>query len=350
MVDLAARENSTRHPRTAGLDTLGCGLEMITTGPVIERQSPSVSAVIPTRKRPQLVLRAIQSALRQTFTDLEVIVVIDGPDPDTVAALGSISDSRLRVLTVNNPVGGAEARNLGINAARGTWIALLDDDDEWLPRKIEKQLSIAVATGSPYVLVFSKVIVRLPNVEFVYPRRLPKPGEPMSDYLFCRKGFLAEGFLQTSSYFASRRMFLEVPFRRSQKRFQDTDWLLRACVHPETLVAVVPEALVAYYLDEARETVSRKPDWAYLHKWAMENRALFTPSAYSFFIATQCVPRAAKQREPISILFRLLRACILDGSASPTCLLLCALFWFVPENLRRRVRNRVFGEPAREAP
>jgi glycosyltransferase involved in cell wall biosynthesis len=248
------------------------------------------------------------------------------------------------VITVDNPVGGAEARNLGVSAAKGTWIALLDDDDEWLPEKTAKQLGIAETAGSPYVLVFSRMIARLPNIEFVWPRRLPEPGEAMSDYLFCRRGFtFGEGFLQTSSFFASRQMFLEVPFRRNQQRFQDTDWILRACAHPQSLVVVLPEALVAYYIDEQRDTVSRKPDWAYLHKWAVENRVLFTPRAFSFFIATQCVPRAAKQREPIGVFFRLFRECILDGSASAMCLFLCSLFWFVPENVRRRIRDTLSG-------
>jgi glycosyltransferase involved in cell wall biosynthesis len=319
---------------------LGVVLNAVIDSLITDGQFPRVSAVVPTRKRPQLVLRAIQSALRQTFRDIEIIAVVDGPDDATLAALGSVTDSRLRVLAVDNPVGGAEARNLGINAARGTWIALLDDDDEWFPEKTEKQLSVAEAAGNPYILVFSRMIARLPNIEFVLPRRLPNPGEAMSDYLCCRKGFMpGEGFLQTSSFFASRKMFLEVPFRRDQQRFQDTDWILRACAHPQSQVAVLPEALVAYYMDEQRETVSRKSDWAYLHKWAVENRALFTPRAFSFFIATQCVSRAAKQREPIAVFCRLVRECIVDGSASAMCLVLCGLFWFVPEKVRRRVRD-----------
>ncbi|MGA2456138.1 MAG: glycosyltransferase family 2 protein [Terriglobales bacterium] len=322
---------------------------LLTTQPIMDRQSPCVSVVIPTRNRRQLVLRAIHSALRQTFTDIEVIAVIDGPDPDTVAALGSITDSRLRVLTVEHSVGGAEARNLGISAARGNWIALLDDDDEWLPEKTEKQLSIAEAAGSPYILVFSRMIARLPNIEFLWPRRLPKVGEDMSEYLFCRNGLtFGEGFLQTSSFFASRQMFLEVPFRRDQKRFQDTDWILRACAHPKSTVAVAPEALVVYYMDDQRESVSRKPDWAYLHNWAVENRALFTPRAFSFFLATQCVPRAAKQRQPMTVFFRLLRECMFDGEANATCLFLCGLFWFVPEDARHRLRDALSGERKQE--
>ena len=64
---------------------------------------------------------------------MEVVVVIDGPDGATEKVLASVSDARLRVVMLPNSVGGASARNEGVKAARGPWIALLDDDAEELP-------------------------------------------------------------------------------------------------------------------------------------------------------------------------------------------------------------------------
>src|SRR5580698_546767 len=111
--------------------------------------SRKVSAVIPTRNRPALVSRAVQSVLRQTHSDIEAVVVIDGPDPETAAALEAIGDPRVRVIALAENVGGSEARNVGAREARGEWIALLDDDDEWLPEKIEKQIqSVLSSNGS----------------------------------------------------------------------------------------------------------------------------------------------------------------------------------------------------------
>src|SRR4051794_29614638 len=98
-------------------------------------KSPMVSVVIPTRNRPNLVIRAVQSALAQSLTDIEVVVVVDGPDAATIRALSAISDSHLRVICIANSVGGAEARNIGIRESRGEFIALLDDDDVWCPEK-----------------------------------------------------------------------------------------------------------------------------------------------------------------------------------------------------------------------
>lgn len=103
-----------------------------------------ISAVIPTRDRPELLLRATRSALAQTYKNLEVVVVIDGWSAATSKALESIVDKRLRVVTLNQSVGGGAARNEGVQHAKGDWIAFLDDDDEWLPEKLVKQAAEGV--------------------------------------------------------------------------------------------------------------------------------------------------------------------------------------------------------------
>lgn len=84
---------------------------------------PLVSVIIPTRNRPALVLRAIHSVLTQSMPDLEVIVVIDGPDSKTEEALETIQDARVRLLALAERVGGSETRNRGVQVARGRWVA-----------------------------------------------------------------------------------------------------------------------------------------------------------------------------------------------------------------------------------
>src|SRR5580704_9617287 len=103
--------------------------------------NPLVSFIIPTFERPALVLQAVNSAVKQTINDLEIIVVIDGGDSATRAALESLSLPQLRVLPLKEQVGGSRARNEGVVIARGDWIAFLDDDDLWLPQKLERQLA-----------------------------------------------------------------------------------------------------------------------------------------------------------------------------------------------------------------
>ena len=184
---------------------------------------PKVSAVIPSRNRPQIVRRAVQSALSQTFTDLEVVVVIDGPDAVTVKVLEQMNDRRLRIIELEESVGASEARNIGAAQALGDWIALLDDDDEWLPTKIEKQLIAAQAATSRLILVVCSFVLKTEAMEALAPRRLPRSAEPISEYLF---GSPRNGF-QTSGFLCSRELMLQEPWRRL-KGLQDIDWFLRA--------------------------------------------------------------------------------------------------------------------------
>jgi glycosyltransferase involved in cell wall biosynthesis len=99
---------------------------------------PRVSVIIPTYNRAIKVRSSIQSVLRQTFSDLEVIVVDDGSSDGTGKVLGEIYGDRIRYyFQVNHGV--SVARNKGIQEARGEWIAFLDSDDLWEEDKLEWQ-------------------------------------------------------------------------------------------------------------------------------------------------------------------------------------------------------------------
>jgi glycosyltransferase involved in cell wall biosynthesis len=101
--------------------------------------NPKVSVVIPTYNRAEKVGKTIESALAQTFTELEVIVVDDGSSDNTGPVLAEAFGNRIRYFAQANQ-GASMARNKGIKEARGEWIAFLDSDDLWEPDKIEWQL------------------------------------------------------------------------------------------------------------------------------------------------------------------------------------------------------------------
>jgi glycosyltransferase involved in cell wall biosynthesis len=109
--------------------------------------APLVSAIIPTRDRAGMVLRAVASVLAQTHARLEVLVVDDGSGDDTLARLADVADQRLRVLRHAKCRGVSAARNTGLAAARGAYLALLDSDDVWLPEKTARQLAFMRARG-----------------------------------------------------------------------------------------------------------------------------------------------------------------------------------------------------------
>jgi glycosyltransferase involved in cell wall biosynthesis len=102
--------------------------------------APQISVVIPTRDRYDLLQRAIRSVLEQTVRDFEVIVVDDASIEDVGAIIGRFADARLTLVRHQIPMGGGASRNTGIRHASGKYVAFLDDDDEWLPEKLELQL------------------------------------------------------------------------------------------------------------------------------------------------------------------------------------------------------------------
>ncbi len=101
--------------------------------------SPQVSVVIPTYNRARYVTKAIESVFAQTCTDYEIIVVDDGSTDDTQEVLQAYA-GRVQILRQANG-GPSAARNAGIRAARGRWVAFLDSDDEWLPEKLAAQMA-----------------------------------------------------------------------------------------------------------------------------------------------------------------------------------------------------------------
>lgn len=102
-----------------------------------------VSVVIPTRNRCERVVRAISSVRDQTWPNVEIIVVDDASTDATSERLAELrrETPTLRVIRNDQPRGGGGARNIGIAATKGRWVAFLDDDDRWMPRKIEVQLA-----------------------------------------------------------------------------------------------------------------------------------------------------------------------------------------------------------------
>jgi len=120
--------------------------------------SPLVSVIIPAYNATRTLEATVRSALQQSVSDLEVVIVDDGSKDETFALASSFTDPRIRVL--RKPNGGvASARNVGIRAAQGKYVAILDSDDLWVPDKLEKQLAVlengtgvyAVQSGAYFV-------------------------------------------------------------------------------------------------------------------------------------------------------------------------------------------------------
>ncbi|HEX6207422.1 MAG TPA: glycosyltransferase family 2 protein [Actinomycetota bacterium] len=100
----------------------------------------TVAVVVPTHNRPKLLVEAVESVLAQTFSDLQLVVVDEASDPPAERVVGP-TDPRLRVIRNDAPRGPAAARNQGVDAVSSRFVAFLDDDDRWLPTKLEECLA-----------------------------------------------------------------------------------------------------------------------------------------------------------------------------------------------------------------
>jgi len=188
---------------------------------------PRVSVVIPAYNREATVARAMHSVLNQSVRDLELIVVDDASTDGTVGAVEAVGDTRVRLLSHETNRRAGAARNTGIRAATGAYVAFLDSDDEWLPGKLERQL--ATMDGTPgmgasctgYLIVdgeevFSKVPSLLTYRDIFMGCDL-SPGTT----LVVRRGVFDEVGLNDEAFY----------------RYEDWDWVLRyAKLHPMGLI------------------------------------------------------------------------------------------------------------------
>lgn len=106
---------------------------------MMSQKLPLVSVVIPIFNRPKQLKKALESVLTQTYKNYEIIVVDDGSTPKL--SLSFHKNKKIKVLHHDKNRGAAAARNTGMKAAKGTYIAFLDSDDEWYPEKLRIQVN-----------------------------------------------------------------------------------------------------------------------------------------------------------------------------------------------------------------
>ncbi len=204
-------------------------------------ETPQVSVVIPTYNRTHVVGRAIRSVLHQTCQNFEIIVVDDGSTDATAELIALFHDPRLRYIRYDENRGGGAARNAGIEAARGDYVAFLDSDDEWLPEKLEKQVRLLESSQPAVGAVYAGYVV-IDEHGQTTTTRMPKHRGVILDALFCGNR------LGTASTVVVRRdCFRQVrPFDSTMVSCQDWDMWIRLAKYYQ--YDFIPEVLVRYHL------------------------------------------------------------------------------------------------------
>jgi glycosyltransferase involved in cell wall biosynthesis len=190
---------------------------------------PCVSVIIPTFNRAWCLARAIDSVLNQSFSDFELIVVDDGSSDDTARLLAGYGTPLIVIRQPNRGV--SAARNAGIVAARGHWIALLDSDDHWLPTKLADQVDWLSDHPDHRICQTEEVWIR--DGRRVNPK---KRHRKYGGHIFER--CLPLCLVSPSAVMMARSLLNEVGgFDEALPACEDYDlWLRISCTHPIGLV------------------------------------------------------------------------------------------------------------------
>jgi glycosyltransferase involved in cell wall biosynthesis len=295
-----------------------------------------VSVVIPTHDRPKLLLRAIDSVLSQTYREIEVIVVVDTPEQDTVSAVQSVDDPRVKLIINSYSCTAAGARNAGAEHAKGEWIAFLDDDDEWLPNKLERQIAFASSRAPALVSCLSRIVT--PTATYISPQEIYDNHSPLDEYLFVRRS-LSGGLpiIQTSSYLLPRQLFDKVRFDE-ECAHDDWGFLLHLSKKVGARIETVPEVLVVLYFEEQRPSyTSRTSSWARSLRWLDSIKPIISRRAYSGFCLGVVGSRAAQERAYTAIPELLYRA-FRNGSPGPSQVLPFLTYWLLSQEFHSQLR------------
>jgi len=206
----------------------------------------SVTVVLPTRNRADLLGRAIRSVLDQTHEHWELVIVDDDSTDGTDALVRSFTDRRIRYLRSEGSAGPSRARNTGIRAAGPTeFLAFLDDDDEWLSRKLERQLEVFQTSPlSPVAVGCGRIDCGTDGEKVLLPHH---------------RGFIFEDLLarRARGYGAPLVMVRRIPgepdfvFDEELPCLEDADYGMR--IARNRAMDFVAEPLVKVYRDERRE-------------------------------------------------------------------------------------------------
>ena len=205
---------------------------------------PKVSVNIPCFNSARFIEETLNSVLSQTYADFEIIVMDDGSTDDTGRIVNSFGDSRIKYSYKNNE-GLSETRNKGIFASSGQYIAFLDHDDIWLPRKLEKQ--VAMLEEGDLGLVFSDCyILRDGKKEKMtyFDRCRPERGVVFEDLLL-----ESSNFIPLSTVVMRRDAFKEIGYFKKEFRIgEEYELFLRAA--DKYRFDYIDEPLAAYRIHE----------------------------------------------------------------------------------------------------
>lgn len=249
-----------------------------------------VSVIIPTYNRADLVVKAIASVQNQSLasSSIEIIVVDDGSEEDIARVINWLKDERVKYFRHSSNLGASEARNTGIELARGDYVAFLDSDDIWHEDKLKCQLAaIAKEANHCQVVCYGQFRIA-PNTflrSSVLPKRGKKKNETVADYLW-----LAGGEMLTSTLLLSRSLAVKTLFKPQLAKHQDLNFVLELEQQGAKFL-FVSQQLAVWNNDPQRERISNRANYEFSLSWIESYRGKISAQAIHGFIVKEIVPK-----------------------------------------------------------
>jgi teichuronic acid biosynthesis glycosyltransferase TuaG len=243
-----------------------------------------VSVIIPTYNRESTLLRAVNSALQQTYPVHEILICDDGSTDNSKNNIAALNDQKIKWIDCGRNGMPAIPRNTGIKAATGDWIAFLDSDDEWLPSKIEKQLN---AVEKYNVKAVSTNAFRVVNEQNKGPYFTYKETE------ITLSGLLSVNLIICSSMLVSKKILEEVSLFPEEKKYKvGEDYSLWMRLSTKINFAYVAEPLLNYNDNpHASIRAGETDEWAQrgailsgFREWLAQNKIVLDPALENQFL------------------------------------------------------------------
>jgi glycosyltransferase involved in cell wall biosynthesis len=250
--------------------------------------------VIATLGRPTVVA-AVASALAQNYAVEAVVVVIDG-SRDMVQASRILDEHRVELVALGSRHGLPFARNAGISRLSTDLVALLDDDDEWLPAKLQLQMERFLqmrAAGTVHPVIGCRAVIQdAARKEItIAPERLIQSHQRVGDYLFRRRRIRPrETVLGASMLVFDRALAQIVAFDSTLTRHDDWDWLLRVGARTDVGISHVPEVGIRYTVQASANSARR--GWGDSVAWPFAHSAFMSPREQGDFLLCVTAPIA----------------------------------------------------------
>lgn len=202
-----------------------------------------ISVIIPTYNRIEYLKQTLDSVLEQTYQNIEVIIIDDGSTDNTREVILSNKDRRIKYIWQENSGLPALARNKGLNAARGEYVAFLDSDDLWLPAKLEKQMQ--AFDNNPGLLLVST------NGYYFRENYRKKMKSIITDKKISFRSLLRDNIIITSSVLMKSEVMKQIGLMDEDPRIkaaEDYDYWLRILNYRDNSALVLKDRFVMYRL------------------------------------------------------------------------------------------------------